>query len=331
VTLLKIQGIFMIQEIKKALNCKIITVTLNPVFDRSLLVPDFRPKGTFIVKDSTIIAAGKGVNVSRSLKNVAIDSTASGILPIGGSDTYLSLLDRERLRPDFLLTEGIIRTNVTIVHPDIRGETHLRERGPHITPSTLNRFKEKLTALIEGETILVLSGSLPDGLPIDTYAVLIDTAKQHGCRVFLDTSKEALKRSLPSKPFFIKPNLEEVRDALGYLPQNSDDLKRACSDFYALGIENVVITRGKDGIVLSRGKEIVSARVKISRPVNAVGSGDAVVAGSIIGVLGGLDTRSAVKLACAFGAANALVSGAGVFRSKDVERLYSWAEALPFR
>lgn len=319
----------MIAEIRKAITCRIITVTLNPVFDRSLLVPGFRPGGTFIVEDSTMLPAGKGVNVSRSLRNVSIDSIVSGILPRGGSEIYRGLLEKDRLQHDFILTEGLIRTNVTIVHSG--GETHLREKSHPIDRSTLNRFKKKLLALIDGDTTFVFSGSLPDGLPADTYSQLIDTARQKGCPVFLDASGIPLRRAVASRPWFVKPNLKEVRDALGYFPGSIEDLEQACGDFHNLGIENVMITMGKEGVILSRKGEIVSAGVEVPRPVNAVGSGDAAASGAIIGTLGGLDTVSVARLACAFGGANTLVSGAGLFRVQDLERLYSSAEVLTLR
>jgi 1-phosphofructokinase len=321
----------MIEELSNGLNSRIVTVTLNPVFDKSLLIPDFRPGGTFIAEESLTIAAGKGVNVSRVLKNVSIDSIVSGVLPREGKDIYHKLLESDGFTHDFISTEGVIRTNVTIVSRAHAGETHLRERGPTVRRSALDLLKKKLMTLIEDETVFVFSGSIPEGLPSSSYGDLIDVVKRYGCSVFLDTSKNALRNALSSGPLFIKPNLKEVQDALGYLPGNREELKKACTDFHALGIENVMITMGKDGVVFSRKDEIILARVEISAPVNSVGSGDAAVAGSVIGILKGFDTKSIARLACAFGGANTLVSGAGMFRYKDVERLYGRIKVLSLR
>ena len=321
----------MIEELSNGLNSRIVTVTLNPVFDKSLLIPGFRPGGTFIAEESLTLAAGKGVNVSRVLKNVSIDSIVSGILPREGKDIYHKLLESDGFTHDFISTEGVIRTNVTIVSQAHDGETHLRERGPTVRRSALDLLKKKLVTLIEDETLFVFSGSIPEGLPSSSYGDLIDVVKRYGCSAFLDTSKNALRNALSSGPLFIKPNLKEVQDALGYLPGNKEELKKACADFHALGIENVMITMGKDGVVLSRKDEIVLARVEISAPVNSVGSGDAAAAGSVIGILKGLNTKSIARLACAFGGANTLVSGAGMFRYKDVERLYGRIKILSLR
>jgi 1-phosphofructokinase family hexose kinase len=312
-----------------AITGRIVTVTLNPVFDRSLFVPDFAMGGTFIVENSATLACGKGVNVSRALKNVAVESTASGILPRVGMEVYLELLDKEDIAHDFLVTEGVIRTNVTIVHGNREAETHLRERGPKVPRSALQSLKEKLRTLAEGDTVFVFSGSLPEGFRSSAYRELIDAVGRCGCRSFLDTSGDALKEALSSRPYLIAPNLGEVRDALGYIPDCNREIRPACSEFHDMGIEHVMITRGRDGVVLSNREETVCAGVEVKDPVNAVGSGDAALAGSILGILGGSDIETVARLACAFGAANTLVSGAGLFRTRDLQTLFGKARALP--
>ena len=96
-----------------------------------------------------------------------------------------------------------------------------------------------------------------------------------------------------------------------------------------MGIQHTVISRGKEGILYSDGEEILSAKLMISKPINTVGSGDATVAGSIIGILSGLDNRKKTSLICAFGAANTLISGAGRFKPSDVTRLCKKVKVSP--
>ena len=316
----------MIEELTRDLERKIVTVTMNPVFDKSLFIRGFEPGGTFIAEESTTLAAGKGVNVSRALKNVSIDSIATGILPEGGMDAYLELLEHEGISHDFVHTQGAIRTNVTLVNTIGCDETHIRERGPLIGSLSLKLLQKKIISLIEDETVFVFSGSLPEGLPSTAYAGLIETLKRYGCPSFLDTSEDALRDTVSSGPFFVKPNLEEAEQVLGYYPEKADDLKKACEDFHEKGVENVMITMGKKGVVFSGKGELVRASVEIPFPVNSVGSGDAALAGSIVGILGGLDAKSIARLACTFGAANSLISGAGRFQYGDLERLYGMAE-----
>ncbi|MBN2325137.1 MAG: hexose kinase [Spirochaetes bacterium] len=308
---------------------RIVTVTLNPVFDRSLVVPGFEKGGTFAVSDSSIVAAGKGVNVSRALKSCAVFSVATGLLPAGGKNAYLTRLDREGIANDFVHTGGNIRTNITILDHGCPGETHLREKGPRLPASALNRLGAKLSSITGAGSTVVFSGSLPAGLSSFSYASLVATVQEKGCRAFLDASGEPLQKALFSRPFFVAPNIDEVYDALGYRPDRNSDLARAIGELHGFGVRYVMITRGKEGIVLSDGRNTVCAKVEVENPVNAVGSGDAALAGSIIGLLGGLDLETTAGLACAFGAANTLSSGAGMLLQSDIGKLSSEVELFP--
>jgi fructose-1-phosphate kinase PfkB-like protein len=316
----------------------IITVTLNPVLDRTLWVKNFRAGETFIAYRSENFAGGKGVNVSRALLRFGVSSIATGIIPKRGNEIYLELLRKDGIPHDFYLTEGFLRTNITIVSSGTKQETHIRDKGPSISEGTFRGFLKKLIKLVEGRfpvdkknpgcdkksperasnPICILSGSIPQGLGDDTYSKLVLSLKKKGVVVFLDSSGEPLKMGIAEKPYFIKPNLEEVRDALGFLPDSNADILKAFEVFHRMGIEQVMITRGKDGLLFSNGKEIVNAFLRIDHPLNTVGSGDAALAGGVLGYINNMDTVETARLACALGAANTLTSGACRFSKKDV-------------
>lgn len=312
----------MIDKLKIKLKHKIVTVTLNPVLDKTLWIKEFKKGGTFLVEKSKTIAAGKGVNVSRALLNIGITSIATGILAEGGKTLYLHLLNKEDIKNDFLFTDGLVRTNITIISDSKGRETHLRERGPYIDVSILRDFQAKLRSISTKNTFFVFSGSLPSGLPMKSYFDLINTVKEHGSDVFLDASGKALRKALKAKPFCIKPNIYEVEDAIGFRPQSSEDFVRVVNDFHEMGIKNVMISRGSRGIIISQGKEIIHARINIPNSINAVGSGDAALAGGLIGILSNLSIQDTARLACAFGGANTLESGASIFHTQDVIDLF---------
>jgi fructose-1-phosphate kinase PfkB-like protein len=153
-------------------------VTLNPVLDKTLLVQNFEAGKTFLADRSDNFAGGKGVNVSRALSTFSIRSIATGIIGDSGKDTYLAILSGEKIRHDFLSTNGYVRTSVTIVSGSGEDETHIREKGPHISVEMVSKLKAKLNKFVQeesdpGDTIIVLSGSLPAGLSSGTYKELI--------------------------------------------------------------------------------------------------------------------------------------------------------------
>ena len=308
-------------ELTNRLCRKVVTVTLNPVLDKTLWVKDFCAGGTFQVDRSEDVAGGKGVNVSRALKTMGFDSTASGLMAEGVSAPYIQLMERDGIAHDFLMTEGNLRMNITVVSGGQNGETHLRDKGPLLREELLPELEKKLKAMISRNTLYVVAGSLPRGLPDASYHRLIKCVKSWGSHAVLDSSGQPLLEGLKAKPFFIKPNSYEVEEVLGFLPETRKTLIRAVERFHSTGIENVMITLGKRGVVFSQGGKAVLARASVERPVNSVGSGDAALAGALAGMLSELGTEDTARLACAMGAANTLVSGACVFLKKDVFRL----------
>ena len=318
----------------------ILSVTLNPVIDRTLWVEDFRIGRTVVAERSVAYAGGKGINTSRALLNLGVPSTATGIIGEHGAKTYLDILDGEGIPYDFLFAAGYVRTNVTILSSG-KSETHIRDRGPRLTADAFQRFlhlfKKLLEDMTEGITgsagarkgdghttqpIVVLSGSIPEGIPAESYRTLLHAAQETEAATLLDASGIPLKLGLEAGPFFVKPNRYEVREVLGFLPDGESDYRRAIDTLHSMGIGLVMVSRGRDGLYLSDGKRVVSASVAVEHSLNTVGSGDAAVAGAAIGIGGDLSIDETARLSCAMGAANTLASGACIFEKKEVQRLY---------
>jgi fructose-1-phosphate kinase PfkB-like protein len=332
----------------------VITVTLNPSIDRTLWIRNFRAGSTFVADRSEDYAGGKGVNTSRALLRMGVASTATGILGKRGSRFYLDILDQEGIDHRFLSCEGRVRTNVTVLSGRGGPETHIRDRGPVLprerAETLLKRLEDTLLAALEPENdsparrsreelrrtgaerapgtgvqerrlIVVFSGSLPEGLSPDTYARLIRGVKTAGAHTYLDTSGEPLRLGLESQPFFIKPNRYEVQEALGFLPRTEKDYLRAVETFHGMNIPLVMISRGEEGLILSDGRDLISAAVSIDHPLNSVGSGDAAVAGGVLGFLEDLSLEQRARLACAMGGANTLSPGGGVLEKNRVLEL----------
>ena len=318
-----------------------ITVTLNPSIDRTLWVHGFRAGATFLADRSEDYAGGKGVNTSRALLRMGAASTATGILGARGGRLYRDILEREGISHRFLACEGRVRTNVTVLSGRGVPETHIRDRGPALPAETTGQFLRLLDTILAGpaaqtakprgepgpgapvhpSAVVVLSGSLPEGFQSATYARIIERIRANGALAYFDASGEPLRLGLESKPAFIKPNRHEVREALGFLPRSERDCLRAVAAFHAMKIPLVMVSRGTEGLVLSDGKEAVSAKTPVEEPVNSVGSGDAAVAGAVLGFLEHLSLEETARLACAMGGANTLLPGGGALEKEQVLRL----------
>ena len=315
----------LLKKFTRLKNKRIITVTMNPVIDRTLFVPDFTAGTTMRVESARILAAGKGVNVSRALKSLGIPTIATGILPKNGSSYYLSLLEKESINSDFLIfdKDEPVRSNITILSNNTNSETHLREKGPKLDIEALDLFKEKLTELSKSADAVAFSGSLPLGLPDDSYERLIKNVKPIVKITALDSSGPALKMGIKSTPTLIKPNEIESRDILGFKPDSIKNIHKSVNEYINLGLHYIILSLGKAGLIYSDGSSIVKANIKIKNPVNSVGSGDASLAGGLLGIMADLPPSQIAAFSCAMGAANTLSYGACIIDLQDLEDVYN--------
>jgi tagatose 6-phosphate kinase len=74
------------------------------------------------------------------------------------------------------------------------------EPGPYITTEELGRFAADYRRLLAGAAAVVLCGSLPEGLPADTYGSLVTYAAEAGVPVILDAGGDELKHAVGHGP-----------------------------------------------------------------------------------------------------------------------------------
>ena len=110
---------------------------------------------------------------------------------------------------------GETRTNLKVVDPELDTHTDINEPGPLASIAQLDAMREELAEkLVEGD-IVVLSGSLPKGAPVATYAAWARSCSAAGAKVFLDADGDALTRGLDASPYLVKPNDAELSRLCG--------------------------------------------------------------------------------------------------------------------
>ena len=148
----------------------------------------------------------------------------------------------------------------------------------------MDELLEKLSAL-SGEDVLVLSGSLPKGLPETAFPQLLEAARRPGARLVVDMSGDSLLAALPYHPFFIKPNEEELCQLFGVEgPLTVQEAKGYAQELQRLGARNVVVSMGAKGALLleEEGRCLFCRGVR-GAAVSTVGAGDSLVAGFLYG------------------------------------------------
>jgi 1-phosphofructokinase family hexose kinase len=171
--------------------------------------------------------------------------------------------------------------------------------------------------------LVVISGSLPAGVPSDFYASLIKSAQREGATVFVDTSGEALAAGLTARPDLVKPNRHEAEALLGFPLSDIDGAVAAAQQLMARGARSAVITMGADGLVWLDQKDGSAwlARPPRLKAISSVGCGDTTLAGLAFAFLKRLNQEERLRLAAACGAANCLVQQEGRISQSDVQAL----------
>ncbi|MCX7967769.1 MAG: 1-phosphofructokinase [Armatimonadetes bacterium] len=302
---------------------KVVTVTLNPAIDKTVVVPNFRPERVVRAKEVYIYPSGKGVNVARVLVRLDVPAICLGF--IGGyfGKFLADGLTREGIEHDFTTVSDETRINLTIRDPETGLEVHLVEPGSKVTDEDWQRFVATYKRHLEGASWVVLCGSLPPGAPVDAYAQLIAIANEKGIRCALDTSGEALRRGVEAKPKLVKPNRQELAELVGSELANEEGLRSAVTKVHELGVDIVVVSLGKEGAIGSDGTNLWKATPFPIKVVNTIGSGDALLGGLIFALLKEMPFEEALKFAVATGTANTLVDGPCYIDLRDLHEIWS--------
>lgn len=277
----------------------IYTVTFNPSLDYVVTVPDFAAGYTNRTTQEEIFPGGKGINVSLVLKNLGHDSVALGFLAGFVGKEILAKI--EEISGEFIeIPEGNSRINVKIKNMD---GTEINGMGPDILPCHVEEFYGKISALKEEDT-LVLAGSIPKSLPAEIYKEVLEKVK---CKnVIVDATGHLLMNTLVYKPFLIKPNIHELEELFDCKITEEKEIVACGMKLQEKGARNVLISMGgKGALLLDEDKTVHVSPVPKGTLVNAVGSGDSMVAGFLAGYLEKSDYHYAFLKAVATGSGSA--------------------------
>ncbi|HEX5297209.1 MAG TPA: hexose kinase [Streptosporangiaceae bacterium] len=293
----------------------ILVVCLNPALDitHEVAVVDWaginRPAA---VHDRP---GGKGLNVARTLHALGADVLVTGM--VGGitGTGVAAALSTCGVRTAFTPVDGPTRRTFTVVDGsagDERGDVaSFYEPGPVVGAAEFAGFLDDYREALAGADAVVLSGSLPLGLPDSSYATLTEVAS--GLPVILDAHGEALRLGVTAGPAIVKPNLAE----LTALSPRQPTMAAAARELLDSGAQAVVVTLGHDGLLAVTGEGCWRARSPAAVAGNATGAGDAVAAALAHGLVLGRPWDERLRHAVALGAATAAAPVAGEFRSCD--------------
>ncbi|WP_312540826.1 1-phosphofructokinase [Enterococcus sp.] len=279
----------------------IYTVTLNPSIDFIVHVDHLAIGALNKMTQDFKLPGGKGINVSRILKRIDVDSTALGF--VGGfTGTFISdWLTKEAIDHQFTSVTDDTRINIKLKSGE---ETEINGLGPAISESEIADLKAKFSQL-KPDDIVILSGSKPAGLAADFYEVLIELVQNAGADFVIDTTGAELFAALPAHPLLIKPNNHELAELYQTSFSSIEDILPYGQKMLQDGAKNIIVSLGGDGALLFSGEKIYRTNV-LKRPLkNSVGAGDSMIAGFIGRYAETRDVVDAFKWGVACGSATA--------------------------
>ncbi|WP_436860079.1 1-phosphofructokinase [Staphylococcus caeli] len=279
----------------------IYTVTFNPSIDYIMFTHDFELNGLNRATETYKFAGGKGINVSRVLKTLGIQSTALGFAGGFPGQFISETLTQSEILTDFIQVDEDTRINVKLKTGD---ETEINAPGPNITNLQLEALLTQIKQTSDNDTVIV-AGSIPKSVPKDAYEQIARIANETGASLVVDAEKDLVESVLSYHPLFIKPNKDELEVMFDTVISTDQDVIKYAREILKKGATSVIISLGGEGAVYVDDAQSYKATVPNGQVVNTVGSGDSTVAGMVAGLVSGLSIKDAFKQAVSAGTATA--------------------------
>ena len=301
----------------------VATITMNPAIDVSTTVDRMTPVHKLRCASAQRDPGGGGINVARVVQKLGGDVTA--VFPLGGATGQLlrRMVENEGIRSSTFEVRDETRLSFTVLESETGHEYRFVLAGPPLSEPEWQQGFEELKRLPGRLDFLVMSGSLPQGVPDDFYARVARMAKVRGTKVVLDTSGPALLAALQEGMYLIKPNLRELRELTGQALMDERSWLEACRALVDTGqAEVVALTLGDLGALLVSRDAAVRAPALPIEPVSTVGAGDSFLGAMVWALAAGQGLAEAFRYGVAAGSAALITPGTELCHRDDVERLH---------
>lgn len=276
-------------------------VLLNPCVDYFLSVEQANNQLIQRCEAEGLVPGGKAYNVLFHFHRLGLEATCLTTLGQGLGDWYLESLRGLSSQLQLYRLPGDLRLNVKVQE---RFSGRCQEWNPQSAPfpqEALAWVQKTLSQSVQPNDVVVLSGSLPQGLPSTTYATLVRLSHEHGAKVILDSSGNALLEGIRAGADLIKPNREEAMEVLeraGVLKAGEEwNAVRLGRELRALGAKEVLLTQGGDEVYYASQALELSYFPRKRQLRRTVGAGDCFLGSFLVARERGLSTQESLQFA----------------------------------
>ncbi|OBS10527.1 1-phosphofructokinase family hexose kinase [Acidihalobacter prosperus] len=298
----------------------LVTLTLNPCIDISYDIPRLIPDQKVHARADRYDPGGNGINVARAFKRLRVP--AHSICIVGGEigDFLQRLIAHELDHPHCIRIEGETRVNVTLLQDTPRTQFEISGTGPQVSALALQGVVDEVLNLAGGGFV-VLTGSLPPGVPEEIYATLIRALRAQAAHCVVDAQGAALVCAIAEHPYLIKPNRYELELLLGRPLPTLDDVIAEARALQRRGIEYVCVSLGAEGALLVDAQATYLADTPTVEVASTVGAGDSMIAGLLTALSRGEGPAEALRLGIACGSGTASRPGTALFGYQQIQSL----------
>jgi 1-phosphofructokinase family hexose kinase len=283
----------------------ILTVTLNPLLERRISFNSInygRENRSGVLK---VKAGGKGINVSRQLKNLNVDNLALTFAGGLSGKEFKDVIHHEGIKSFLVRTESATREALIFIDESGKSLTSCFDANSEISSSEAEEFKIKLEKMIPNYEIIILSGSSPCRMTDSIFPAAIECGIRNDKIIICDTYGKHLSDCLGAAPTIIHNNIDEINNSLNLKLQGDDEKISFLNSLYEKNIKQAYITEGAKPFFASNFDYHFRIQAPMVSAVDSTGSGDAFTAGLAYGWQNDLIFEDTLKTAAALGAANA--------------------------
>jgi 1-phosphofructokinase family hexose kinase len=263
-----------------------LTIGLNPVIQRTYLLPEFEEDKVNRCRSYRVDASGKGTNVTRVLQQLG--EAVVHLTHLGGRqrDYFLEMARLDGLQIEWVESQSEIRTCCTLLNELRHTSTEIVEEAEPIAAGTEEALRARYTDLCRKAHAVIISGTAAAGYSTDLLPWMVRTAKENGLKTLLDYRGRTLLDSLPFCPDVIKPNRQEFMDTF-FLPGEKPQEQRIVRKMIELAEKQiqVILTNGAEEVLYTGASAVKRLAIAKLVPVNTIGCGDAFTAGVASGWL----------------------------------------------
>lgn len=300
---------------------RVLTITMNPAIDVNTEADEVLTNQKVRCEKPVYDPGGGGINVARVLKRLEAEVDAF-YLSGGVTGNLLEILvEEEGVSSDRMEITEMTRENTSIVDRSTGEQYRFVMPGPVIQENEWKKALDHIKEIVTDYDIVVGSGSLPPGVPVDFYAQVGKCVLNQGKMYVLDTSGESLIKGVKHGATFIKPNKEEFEELKEETGASNDD--EMIEKLFDLGIENIIHTEGAKGTKLINKNGVSKFKPPEIEVNSSIGAGDSFVGGLVAGLVKGKDYNESVCYGISTAASTLKSAGTDLCDLNDVQAIHA--------